>query len=78
MGPVGRLAALADGLRLPPLMIRHGMRDSIVSVHQAEHLRNAWRQVDPHAEIDFALLEGEGPAPAPLAATGCWAIWRAS
>ena len=60
MGPDGRLAALANGLRLPPLMIRHGMRDSIVSVHQAEHLRNAWRQVDPRAEIDFALLEGEG------------------
>jgi len=60
MGPVGRLAAMSDGLRLPPLMIRHGMQDTIVSGHQAEHLRNAWHRVDPHAPIDFELLADEG------------------
>lgn len=59
MGPVGRLAGL-DGLRLPPLMIRHGTADSIVSAGQAERLRKAWHRADPSAEIDFALLQGEG------------------
>ena len=59
MGPVGRLAAL-DGVRLPPLMIRHGTADSIVSAGQAERLRTAWHRADPRAEIDFALLNGEG------------------
>jgi pimeloyl-ACP methyl ester carboxylesterase len=49
-----------DGLRLPPLMIRHGTADSIVSAGQAERLRKAWHRADPSAEIDFALLQGEG------------------
>ncbi|MFT4013420.1 MAG: alpha/beta hydrolase [Paracoccus sp. (in: a-proteobacteria)] len=60
MGPVGRLDAMADGLALPPLMIRHGLMDSIVSAGQAEHLRRAWRRVDPRTEIDFKLLKSEG------------------
>ncbi len=60
MGPVGRLDALSNGVRLPPLMIRHGLRDTIVSAHQAEHLRDAWRRVDPQSAIDFALLQDEG------------------
>lgn len=59
MGPVGRLAAL-EGVRLPPLMIRHGTADSIVSAGQAERLRAAWHHADPAAEIDYALLQGEG------------------
>ncbi|MDS9467499.1 alpha/beta hydrolase [Paracoccus sp. MBLB3053] len=60
MGPVGRLNAMADGVRLPPLMIRHGQRDSIVSAEQGAHLRAAWHRVDPQARIDFALLPDEG------------------
>lgn len=60
MGPVGRLEAMGEGVSLPPLMIRHGMRDTIVSGHQAQHLRNSWHRVDPRAPIDFKLLEGEG------------------
>lgn len=59
MGPVGRLATL-EGLRLPPLMIRHGLADSIVSAGQAERLRRAWHRADPAAEIDFALLPQDG------------------
>lgn len=60
MGPVGRLNGLAGAMALPPLMIRHGMSDSIVAARQAEHLRNAWHRVDPQSEIDFALLPDEG------------------
>lgn len=60
MGPVGRLDAMAQGLRLPPLMIRHGLMDSIVSSGQAEHLRRAWQRVDTRAPVDFALLKSEG------------------
>ncbi|MTH64707.1 alpha/beta hydrolase fold domain-containing protein [Paracoccus sp. DK608] len=60
MGPVGRLDALAKGVHLPPLFSRHGTADTIVSVHQSEHLRDAWRRVDPGAAMDFALLQGEG------------------
>ncbi|MDT1061703.1 alpha/beta hydrolase [Paracoccus sp. CPCC 101403] len=60
MGPVGRLAMMAEGVRLPPLMIRHGIRDNIVSAHQAEHLRTAWHRVDPLTPIDFQLLPDEG------------------
>ncbi|MTH78727.1 alpha/beta hydrolase [Paracoccus aestuariivivens] len=60
MGPVGRLNVMAQGVRLPPLMIRHGMVDNIVAAQQAEHLRTAWQNVDPHSEIDFALLPDEG------------------
>lgn len=60
LSPVGRLGALPPGLRLPPLMIRHGAQDSIVSAGQAERLRRAWAAADPRAEIDFALLPHEG------------------
>lgn len=60
MGPVGRLDAMPQGVPLPPLMIRHGVMDSIVSSGQAEHLRRAWRRVDPKAPVDFALLKPEG------------------
>ncbi len=60
LSPVGRLGAMPPGLRLPPLMIRHGAGDSIVSAGQAERLRRAWQAADPQAEIDFALLAHEG------------------
>lgn len=60
LSPVGRLGAMAPGRRLPPLIIRHGAQDSIVSAGQAERLRRAWKAADPHAEIDFALLPHEG------------------
>lgn len=60
MGPVGRLNAIGRGVTLPALMIRHGLIDNIVAAEQAQHLRTAWAEVDPHAEIDFDLLAGEG------------------
>ncbi|SMO60531.1 alpha/beta hydrolase [Paracoccus laeviglucosivorans] len=60
MGPVGRLDRLAQGVRLPPLFSRHGAADTIVSVHQSEHLRDAWHRIDPGTPIDFAVLKGEG------------------
>lgn len=61
MSPVGRLDGMAaGGMRLPPLMIRHGRRDSIVSAAQAGHLRRAWQRVDPQATVDFLLLQHEG------------------
>lgn len=60
MGPVGRLDGLAQGVRLPPLFVRHGRQDTIVSVHQAERLRDAWHRVDAGAPVDFALLDQEG------------------
>lgn len=60
LSPVGRLGAMAPGRRLPPLMIRHGAQDSIVSAGQAERLRRAWAAADPQAVVDFALLPHEG------------------
>ena len=60
LSPVGRLGAMPPGLRLPPLMIRHGAQDSIVSAGQAERLRRAWAAADPQAEVDFALLPHDG------------------
>lgn len=60
MGPVGRLRALPPGTKLPPLFIRHGRDDTIVSAAQAEHLRDAWHDVDPRAPINIALLDAQG------------------
>lgn len=60
MGPVGRLSVMATGTRLPPLMIRHGTRDTIVAADQARHLLTAWHRVDPETPVDFALLPQDG------------------
>ena len=68
MGPVGQLARMDPGTDLPALMIRHGTADRIVAVGQAERLRSAWAEVDPGAEIDIALLAGEGHGTAGFAA----------
>ncbi|MCU0831843.1 MAG: alpha/beta hydrolase, partial [Rhizobiaceae bacterium] len=46
MGPIGRLAAKAPGTPLPPLMIRHGDADPLISHRQAERLKEAWTRVD--------------------------------
>ncbi|WP_167620218.1 alpha/beta hydrolase [Paracoccus ravus] len=70
MSPVGRLENMARGVRLPPLMIRHGMRDNIVSGHQAEHLRDAWHLVDPNAPLDVELLSDEGHGTAAFVSPG--------
>lgn len=58
-GPVGRLA-VATGLRLPPIMIRHGEADPLIAPTQSERLRDAWTAADPAAEVDFALVPGGG------------------
>ena len=58
-GPVGRLAA-ASGLRLPPIMIRHGEADPLIAPTQSERLGAAWAAQDPQAEVDFALVVGGG------------------
>lgn len=58
-GPVGRLTA-QSGLRLPPIMIRHGDADPLIAPTQSERLRDAWAAQDPTAEVDFALLPGAG------------------
>jgi len=68
LSPVGRLRGLPAGTALPPLMIRHGDRDRIVPPRQARRLRDAWRQVDPRAAVDYALLPGEGHGTAGFAA----------
>lgn len=58
-GPVGRLAA-ATGLRLPPIIIRHGEADPLIAPTQSERLRDAWVTHDPTAEVDFAIVPGGG------------------
>jgi acetyl esterase/lipase len=58
-GPVGRLAA-ATGLRLPPIMIRHGEADPLIAPTQSERLRDAWAAQDATAEVDFALVPAGG------------------
>jgi len=58
-GPVGRLAA-ASGLRLPPIMIRHGEADPLIAPTQSERLAAAWAAQDPSAEVDFALVPAGG------------------
>lgn len=67
LSPAGRLRAMRPGSVLPPLMIRHGMRDRIVPPGQARRLREAWQAIDPAAEVDFALLPDEGHGSAGLA-----------
>jgi acetyl esterase/lipase len=58
-GPIGRLATLS-GLRLPPLMIRHGADDPLIAPSQSERLADAWAAEDSSVEVDFALVPGAG------------------
>ena len=58
-GPVGRLSG-QSGLRLPPIMIRHGEADPLIAPTQSERLRDAWAAQDPAAEVDFALVPAGG------------------
>lgn len=58
-GPVGRLAE-ATGLRLPPILIRHGEADPLIAAAQSERLAAAWAAQDPQAEVDFALVPAGG------------------
>ena len=59
LGPIGRLHAMA-ARPLPPLFIRHGDADPMIAHGQSERLAQAWAQVDPGAEVDFALVAGAG------------------
>ncbi|WP_323033010.1 alpha/beta hydrolase [Paracoccus sp. (in: a-proteobacteria)] len=68
LSPVGRLRGMHPATALPPLMIRHGAQDRIVPPDQAQHLRRAWRAIDPDAAIDFALLPDDGHGSAGFAA----------
>ena len=58
MGPIGRLDQLREPL--PPILIRHGDADPMVSDLQAKRLREAWAVADPSAAIDYALVPGAG------------------
>lgn len=58
MGPVGRLDAWQGPL--PPILIRHGDADPMISDLQARRLRDAWLKADPGAEVDYALVAGAG------------------
>ena len=64
MGPVGRLERLREPL--PPILIRHGDADPMVSDLQARRLREAWAAADPSASIDYALVPGAGHGGAPF------------
>lgn len=58
MGPIGRLDALREPL--PPILIRHGDADPMVSDLQAKRLREAWLAADPEARVDYKLVAGAG------------------
>lgn len=58
MGPVGRLGQLKEPL--PPILIRHGDADPLISDLQAKRLREAWVAADPKAEVDYKLVPGAG------------------
>ncbi len=58
MGPVGRLSQLKEPL--PPILIRHGDADPLISDLQAKRLREAWVAADPQAEVDYKLVPGAG------------------
>jgi acetyl esterase/lipase len=58
MGPIGRLAELGEPL--PPILIRHGDADPLISDLQAKRLREAWIAADPSARVDYKLVPGAG------------------
>ena len=62
--PLARLAKIRDPL--PPILIRHGDSDTVVSDLQAKRLREAWIAADPNASIDYKLVQGAGHGGAPF------------
>lgn len=58
LGPIGRLDGFGDPL--PPIFIRHGDADPMISDRQANRLREAWIKADPLAQVDYALVPGAG------------------
>jgi acetyl esterase/lipase len=63
-GPLARLDALKEAL--PPILIRHGDADPVVSDLQAKRLREAWVSTDLRAEVDYKLVQGAGHGGAPF------------
>lgn len=57
--PVGVLQT-AGSVRLPPIMIRHGDADCLISHLQAERLREAWVAADDAAKVDYATVPDHG------------------
>lgn len=58
MGPIGRLDQLREPL--PPILIRHGDADPMISDLQAKRLREAWVAADPAARVDYKLVPRAG------------------
>ena len=58
--PVPYLLSMANGAKLPPLLIVHGDADNVVSPRQRERLYQAWRAYSGDGSVKLRIVQGGG------------------